>query len=474
MDSINRGDISKVLFKNTGIIAVGQISTKIINFFLLPLYTALLSKEEYGTIDLLSTYSSFLTVIVGVQFNQAAFRFLVTNREDKKKTEKVVSTILLTALVTLAIYCTLFLVVQPFLTVGFKWFLLLHVAASIYLQICSGMARGMGDNISYAVGNFLSATITLVINVLVVAVFHMGIESMLMAYIIGPVIGGTYVLERCKILKYFFVLKAEKGIFRAMMQYALPLIPNELSWSLLHSSDRFIVSNMLTVAANGLVAVASKFSAIYTTVFSIFNTSWTEQVVLHYKDRGGKEYISDMFDKMVTFFGTVAVAIIVCMPFVFRLLVNQQFEEAYGMIPIYMMAVFFNAIIGMISAIYLIENETKIVAVSTGVAALINIVTDVALINFIGVYAAPVSSLCGYAVISFWRLFDVNKRHCKIQMKKSNIIFLLIACAISCISFYVEKICIHVLALLAVSLIGIKINQKFFRELKQMVPFGKR
>ena len=84
MDSINRGDISKVLFKNTGIIAVGQISTKIINFFLLPLYTALLSKEEYGTIDLLSTYSSFLTVIVGVQLNQAAFRFLVTNREDKK------------------------------------------------------------------------------------------------------------------------------------------------------------------------------------------------------------------------------------------------------------------------------------------------------------------------------------------------------------------------------------------------------
>lgn len=474
MGSINRGDTSRALFKNSGIIAIGQISTKIINFFLLPLYTALLSKEEYGIVDLLSTYSSFLIVIVGLQLNQAAFRFMVTNRDDSEKTEKIISTIFLTALGTLVVYCVLFFVVQPFLNVEFKWFLLAYVVSGIYLQTCSGMARGMGDNISYAIGNFLSATITLVINVLVIAVLRMGVASMLVSYIVGPIVGGTYILIKCKILRFFFVTKAEKRIFCDLMQYALPLIPNELSWSLIHSSDRMIVSYVLTVAVNGLVAVASKFSAVYTTIFSIFNTSWTEQVVLHYKDSGGKEYISDMFDKMVTFFGTVAVAIIASMPFIFDLLVNEQFKEAYGMIPIYMIAVFFNAIIGMISAIYLVENETKAVAISTGVAALINIVVDIALIKFIGVYAAPVSSLCGYAAISFWRLFDVNKRHCKIRMKKRNIIYLLIACVISCISFYMEEMWIHVFVFFPVSLICIKINREFLGELKQMFLFWKK
>ena len=49
---INKKSTSKALFKNTGIIAIGQISTKIVNFFLLPLYTALLTTEEYGLVDI--------------------------------------------------------------------------------------------------------------------------------------------------------------------------------------------------------------------------------------------------------------------------------------------------------------------------------------------------------------------------------------------------------------------------------------
>lgn len=42
MNKINNKETNKALFKNTGIIAIGQISTKVVNFFLLPLYTALL------------------------------------------------------------------------------------------------------------------------------------------------------------------------------------------------------------------------------------------------------------------------------------------------------------------------------------------------------------------------------------------------------------------------------------------------
>lgn len=41
----------KRLLKNTGIIAIGNLSTKLISFLLLPLYTAILSASEYGTVD---------------------------------------------------------------------------------------------------------------------------------------------------------------------------------------------------------------------------------------------------------------------------------------------------------------------------------------------------------------------------------------------------------------------------------------
>ena len=189
-------------------------------------------------------------------------------------------------------------------------------------------------------------------------------------------------------------------------------------------------------------------------VFSVFNTSWTEQVVLHYKDDGGPEYICHMFDRMIAFFGSFAIGIIACIPFIYNILIpNNEYSEAYGLIPFYMIAVFFNAVIGLISAIYAVENETKKAAMTTVVAAVINIGTDILLIGSIDIYAAPISSICGYVVISMWRLIDVNNRHCKIYMKKEKISILLGMLVVTLISYWNDNLFVK-LGALVVTFIG--------------------
>ncbi|MBR3099248.1 MAG: oligosaccharide flippase family protein [Clostridia bacterium] len=465
MARINSGSTSKALFKNTGIIAIGQISTRLINFFLLPLYTAILSQEEYGLVDLLSTYSGFIAVIVGMQLSQAAFRFLVTCRDDEEKTTNVISTIAMATMVVSIIYALLFGLVSSFIHLECKWYLLVHVIVALYLQTTSCIARGLGRNADYAAGNFISAATSLILNVIAIAVLRLGVPAMLAAYIIGPVVGGTFLLFRSKEWRYIKIKKASKEEFNTIIKYALPLVPNELSWSVIHASDRMVISHFLSVAVNGLIAVAAKFSSIYTTVFSIFNTSWTEQVVLHYKDEGGPEYICDMFDKMVTFFGTVAIGIISSMPFLFNVFVNAKFNNAYPIIPFYMIAVFFNAIIGMISAIYLIENETKQVAISTAVAAAINLLVDLLLVRIIGAYAAPISSICGYATISFWRLYDVNKRHCHVAMPVKKVMILLLMLCISLVSYYLFHKALQLLFLIILLVLALLINKDFLSDI---------
>lgn len=475
MGKINSGSTSKALFKNTGIIAIGQISTRLINFFLLPLYTAILSQEEYGLVDLLSTYSSFLAVIVGLQLSQAAFRFLVTCRNDEKKTTNVISTIVVATASVSLVYAILFGVVYPFVHLDCKWYLLVHVIAVLYLQTTSCIARGLGRNADYAAGNFISAATSLVLNVFAIAVLKLGVPAMLTAYIIGPFVGGTFLLFRSREWMYIKPRNFSKEEFRTILKYALPLVPNELSWSVIHASDRMVISHFMSIASNGLIAVAAKFSSIYTTAFSIFNTSWTEQVVLHYKDEGGPDYICDMFDKMVSFFGTIAIGIISCMPFVFNLFVNAKFNNAYPLIPFYMIAVFFNAIIGMISAIYLIENETKQVAFSTAVAAAINLFIDLALVKIIGEYAAPISSICGYATISFWRLYDVNKRHCRIVMPLKKVLTLLLMLGISLVGYYLFGKAMQAICLVIIAVLAIIINKCFLSEIITIIKtrFGK-
>ena len=75
----------KYLFKNAFIITIGKICTQLITFFLLPLYTAVLSTEEYGTVDLVTTLSMLLLPIITFQAEQAIFRELLENRTNQKK-----------------------------------------------------------------------------------------------------------------------------------------------------------------------------------------------------------------------------------------------------------------------------------------------------------------------------------------------------------------------------------------------------
>ena len=80
----------KELVRNTAIITIGKICTQFLSFFLLPLYTSILTTSEYGTTDLLSTYQQLLLPIVFFQIEQALFRFLVDIRGSEKEQSRLI------------------------------------------------------------------------------------------------------------------------------------------------------------------------------------------------------------------------------------------------------------------------------------------------------------------------------------------------------------------------------------------------
>lgn len=82
---------SKELVKNTAILTIGKMCTQFVSFLLLPLYTALLSTEEYGIVDLFTTYIALILPLVCWQLDQGIFRFMIDCREDETKTKACAS-----------------------------------------------------------------------------------------------------------------------------------------------------------------------------------------------------------------------------------------------------------------------------------------------------------------------------------------------------------------------------------------------
>ena len=103
----------QALLKNTLIITVGKICTQLISFFLLPLYTAILSTSEYGVVDLMNTIVSLLLPVVTLQTEQAVFRELVNERGNLGRSKRIVSTGIYTFVAQCTAFILLFLFLSP-------------------------------------------------------------------------------------------------------------------------------------------------------------------------------------------------------------------------------------------------------------------------------------------------------------------------------------------------------------------------
>jgi O-antigen/teichoic acid export membrane protein len=66
---------NKTLIKNIGLFTLGSFGSKILSFLLVPLYTAVLSTSEYGTVDLISSTASLLMPILLLSVFDATLRF---------------------------------------------------------------------------------------------------------------------------------------------------------------------------------------------------------------------------------------------------------------------------------------------------------------------------------------------------------------------------------------------------------------
>lgn len=448
----------KDLVKNTAIITLGKICTQFLSFLLLPLYTVVLTTSEYGTVDLIITYSSFALPFVTLALEQALFRFLIDVRGDEEKcghyiTTTVVVSFLISAVVFF-ITCIIGLVIGNILFLYFGMVLVASTVSAVALQIL----RGLGDNLGYAVSGFISALCQILCNILFLVVFKYGVAGMMLASFTGNITCGIITYFRCNLWKYIKLSYLKKEDFKALSAYSMPLIPNQLSWWALNASDKIIVQFFIGVAGNGLIAVANKFSSVYISFSNIFNISWTESVALHIHDKDAQEFIGKTINSVYRLFLSACCGIIVCMPFVFPIMVNTQYDEAYGLIPIFMLASLFNAIVSLYGVIYVAHKKTVEIAKTAIYAALLNIVSHLALIHFVGIYAAALSTMIGYGGMAIYRYFH-SRRYIVIKFSNGTLILSATMLTISFASYYCGNKVIQLLAFFVIVILCFIVNK---------------
>ena len=426
----------KELAKNTAILTIGKICTQFVSFLLLPLYTSILNPDDYGIHDLLTSYIFLLVPLFSMMLDQGLFRFVLDCRNDNKKIKSLVSTMTVINAGGIAVCVLLYFCVQGFVLSKYKIYLLVGVILHIVMNALMQLARGVGQTRLYAISSFISATSQVLLNIVLLVVLRMGAWGLFISSMVGSAVTDIVLAFGLRVWKYIDIKAYSKEEATALLKYSLPFIPNQLSWWTIGVSDKTIISFFINITANGVYSVANKFSSIYITFYNVFNLSWTESVSLHINDEDTEDYLRKMINTLFSLFFAVCFGIIAFMPYVFPLMINEKYADAYPQIPILMVAVLFQTIVGSYSVIYVALKKSKEIAKTSFFAAIINIVVNVALVKWIGLYAASVSTLVAYAAMTVYRYLDI-KKYMNVPLQKKAL-YISVGVFI-CLSYYVNN-----------------------------------
>ena len=427
----------KQLMKNTIIIAIGKLSTQIISYLLLPLYTSQLDPSEYGNYDFICTLSVFLCPIITLLMEESMFRYLI-DADSKVQRKKIITQTIIYTFFGTVLFTIIAALIMGFgtdYTPMYITAIITFVISNILIGLSNALSRGLGKIKLYSVSNFILGISTIILNIVFILALNAGAEGLLWANTIANAFTAIVILAILKLPKY--IGKIDKPLMKDMIKYSIPLVPNSISWSIINMSDRIILTQMVSSAANGIYAMANKFPNIINVLYGYFYTAWKESAAKIVKEDNKNQYYNSIYHDAKRFLYAITICLIAVMPFAFPIFINEAYDEAYVYIPIVMIATYYSNLSSFYGGIFSAYKDTKIMGTTTIVAAVINLVIDLLLVNWLKIYAACFSTLIANLIVYFYRKKKL-KKYLKLKELKwqGPMLFL----AIICLAYYAKYI----------------------------------
>jgi O-antigen/teichoic acid export membrane protein len=166
--------------------------------------------------------------------------------------------------------------------------------------------------------------------------------------------------------------------------------------------------------------------------------SWQESASMHINDDDREEFFSNMVNRVFIGFSCISLMIIAILPFAYNIIIGKDYISSYNYIPILLYANSWNVMISLLGGIYIALKKTKEIANTTIASAMINLLTNLLLIKWIGLYAACISTLISYFLMSIYRHIDI-KKYINIKIDYLKIILFTIVFTISTYCYFVNN-----------------------------------
>ncbi len=456
----------KLLIKNVSYLAIGNFASKLLVFLLVPLYTNVLSTEEYGNYDAITTTVALLTPLLIANISDGVMRFLLDNKNNEKE---IMSIGFKFVSIGIMIIGVLLLVNRHFQFVyfldGYELLTFVYAAFHILNSHITQCAKGLNKVSIIAKAGFLSTFVMIAANILFLLVFHYGIMGFFLANIIGLISPTIYYCIKIHPFKYLSIRSVDNQLQKEMLVYSMPLIFNTIGWTINSSLDKYCVIYFYGIAVSGVLAVAYKIPTILSVIYSMFTQAWQISAVAEYENKDRENFYSSTF-LFTNGLGSLCCAcLLLGNKTLSRFLFAKEFYHAWQYVPFLLISVLFNQTAGFIGPLLSAKRESNAMAKAAIIGALANFLCNIIFIKIFGIQGATIATAVSSFVIYYVRWLyakDLLKKRIYPQLYSSWVLIIISAFA----EIYNIGYLIQIMSLIGILII----NRKEYHKVFNLIP----
>ena len=387
----------------------------------MPLYTSpdvLSSPAEYGKVSVIFSYFVLFNVVLAYGMETAFFRFF--NKDEDKDT--VVSTATVSLIISSFGFFALALLFQNqisnFIDIDVKyinlviWILLLDALVIIPFAWLRATQKPM----RYAIVKILNVIINIGLNLFfLLALKDLAENGSLFESIYKPNSEISYIFIANLVASAFTLVlmfsfyaklkyKFDKGLWKQMMKYAVPVLIAGVAFSINETFDRILLKELLPpdIADNeiGMYSACYKLALFMTLFATAYRLGIEPYFFSHAKTKNPQKNYANILEFFVAFGSIILLAVVVfadvLKPFIIR---SEAYWEAMWIVPIILIANFCLGIYHNLSVWYKITDRTKFGAYISVVGAIITLVINYVFIEEYSYRASAIATLTAYAVM---------------------------------------------------------------------------
>lgn len=415
----NRG---KNLAKGTVVYAIGTLSSRVLSFLIVPLYTYYILPSDLGIYDLLHSTVGLLTPIISLQIADAAFVWMVQGKESN---EHCISAVykylgcmsLVTAVIAIA--------VDHFWTIPYCGYFIAMLLSNRWMATLQKLLRGLKKQKLFALSGVIYTFVFLALNLIQIVGLKMGVVSLFQSSIAANIVVIAFMLIKQKELRSINFRQKDWKLQKDFLKFSIPVVPNQLNWWAVNSSDRYIVKFFLGSAANGIYSIAYKFPSVLQMLFQIFYQSWQDSALGEKNEDGGIFY-TKIFRLYYRLGFTILLPLMPFTKIFIELAMNSNYHDASKYISFLYLGTVFQAFSNFMGVGYLKNGKTGRASYTTIFGAVVNIVVNIAFIQLIGLHAASISTFLSFLVVFLVRVHQTkDSMQIRVDWRKFMMLFIM-------------------------------------------------